>query len=185
MENADSQIKSGGTNMTINDFKNLDEIPWDKHRLMGDFLLRQNEMVRNNSYWNVLKFFRDEIISNDKESGTTVLEGNKKREIYMLLLRERLIPPYIEYSGIVKGVIGDAFVMDIIREAEQGEYGFQNAMELHTDIFKSYEERNEQRQKYIDFELSNFKEYINESEFINESKSTKQFIIDVIGEVLR
>lgn len=171
--------------MTINDFKNLDEMPWGKHRLMGDFSLRQNEKVRNNSYWNILKFFRDEIISNEEESDNIEIEGNKKREIYMLLLREHFIPPFIEYSGIVKGVIGDAFVMDIIREAEQGEYGFQNAMELHTDIFKSFEERNEQRQKYIDFELSNFIEYINESDFINESKSTKQFIIDVIGEVVR
>ena len=41
-----------------------------------------------------------------------------------------------------------------------------------------------EEQKYIDFELSKFKEYINESEFINESKSIKQFIIDLIGEVL-
>lgn len=170
--------------MTINDFKNLDEMPWGKHRLMGDFSLRQNEMARNNSYWNILRFFCDEIISNEEESDNIEIESNKKREIYMLLLREHFIPPFIEYSGIVKGVIGDAFVMDIIREAEQGEYGFQNAMELHTDIFKSFEERNEQRQKYIDFELSNFKEYINENEFINESKSTKQFVIDVIGDVL-
>ena len=170
--------------MKVKDFKNLDEMPWGKHRLMGDFSLRQNETARNNSYWNILKFFRDEIIGNEEESDKKEIDSNKKRDIYWLLLREHLIPPFIEYSGIVKGVIGDAFVMDVIRGAEQGEYGFQNVLELHTDIFKSHEERNEQRQKYIDFELSHFKEYINESEFINESKNTKQFIINVIGEVL-
>lgn len=170
--------------MTINDFKTLDEMPWGNHRLMGDFSLRQNELVRNNSYWNILKFFRDEIISNEEDSDTMEIDSNKKREIYWLLLREHLIPPFIEYSGIVKGVLGDAFVLEVIRNAEQGEHGFQNVLELHTDIFKSYEERNEQRQKYIDFELHKFKEYINESEFINESKSIKQFIIDLIGEVL-
>lgn len=170
--------------MTINDFKSFDDMPWGKHRLMGDFSLRQNEMARNNSYWNILKFFRDEIIRNEEESDKKEIDSNKKRDIYWLLLREHLIPPFIEYTGIVKGVLGDAFVLEVIRNAEQGEHGFQNAMELHTDIFKSFEERNEQRQKYIDFELSNFKEYINESEFINESKSTKQFVIDVIGDVL-
>ena len=170
--------------MTINDFKNLDEMPWGKHRLMGDFSLRENETARNNSYWNIYSFFRDKIYSEDKKVGDLDVESNRKRDIYWLLLREHLIPPFIEYSGIVKGVIGDAFVMDVIRGAEQGEYGFQNVLELHTDIFKSHEERNEQRQKYIDFELSHFKEYINESEFINESKNTKQFIINVIGEVL-
>ena len=170
--------------MKVKDFKNLDEMPWGKHRLMGDFSLRQNETARNNSYWNNLKLFRDEITGNEEESDKKEIESHKKRDIYWLLLREHLIPPFIEYSGIVKGVIGDAFVMDVIRGAEQGEYGFQNVLELHTDIFKSHEERNEQRQKYIDFELSHFKEYINESEFINESKNTKQCIINVIGEVL-
>ncbi len=173
--------------MTINDFKNLDEMPWGKHRLIGDFSLRENETARNNSYWNILKFFRDEIISNEEESDGIKIDSNKKRDIYWLLRSEQFIPPYIEYSGIVKGIIGDAFAMEVIRNAEQGEYGFQTVLELHTDIFKSYEERNEQRQKYIDFELSNFKEYINEGEFefINKDKRTKQFIIDVIGEVLR
>lgn len=180
--------------MTINDFKNLDEMPWGKHRLMGDFSLRENETARNNSYWNIYSFFRDKIYSEDKKVGDLDVESNRKREInyllsyeksdiYNLLLREHFIPKFIGYSGVVKGVVGDAFVMEVIKlEDVPGRYEFETDLELHTDIFASYEERHEQIQKYIDFELSNFKTYIYENGLNNGSR---QVIIDVIGEVVK
>ena len=75
--------------MTINDFKTLDEMPWGNHRLMGDFSLRQNELVRNDSYWNILKFFRDEIISNEEDSDTMEIDSNKKNMAYYIILKEK------------------------------------------------------------------------------------------------
>lgn len=180
--------------MTINDFKNLDEMPWGKHRLMGDFSLRQNEQKRNDSYWNIYVFFRDKIYSEDKELGDLNIESNRKREInyllsyekreiYNILLREHFIPYFIGYSGIVKGVVGDAFVMDVLKlENVPGRYEFETDIELHTDIFASYEERKEQSQKYIDFELSNFETYICENGL---NDGSIQVILDVIREVVK
>lgn len=180
--------------MTINDFKNLDEMPWGKHRLMGDFSLRQNETARNKSYWNIIKYFQDEIFEAGYED--MLVEQNmtietylrllrdsidmsrKKGELYSLLCSEHVIPPYIRYSGIVKGLFGDCYVMEII-QLEKGE----TILELYPEIFASYEEMENPRQKYIDFELSKFKEYINEDKSIDER--TKQFILDIVEEVLK
>lgn len=179
--------------MTINDFKNLDEMPWGKHRLMGDFSLRQNETALNHSYWNIIKYFQDEIFEAGYED--MLVEQNmtietylrllrdsidmsrKKGELYSLLCSEHVIPLYIRYSGIVKGLSGDCFVMEIIQLEKGG-----TVLELYLEIFASYEEMENPRQKYIDFELSKFKEYINEDKSIDER--TKQFILDIVGKVL-
>ena len=168
--------------MTINDFKNLDEMPWGKHRVMGDFSLRQNETVRNNSYCEVYGLFRHYGILEDEH---LVINDDRKKEILQLLIREHIIPYYPTYSGIVKGTIGDAFVIEIIREPNQGESDLQTDLVLYTEIFSSLEELERQRKNYIDFELSKFKEYIInlESQFLNQD--SRQFIIDVIEGILK
>lgn len=74
--------------MTINDFNNLDEMPWGKHRLMGDFSLRQNETARNNSYRNIIKYFQDEIFEAGYED--MLVEQNMTIETYLRLLRDSI-----------------------------------------------------------------------------------------------
>ena len=163
--------------MTVFDFKNMDEIPFGAHRLMGNgFALRTNKQVREASYWDIYQH----LLNYESEDRMT-------EDVENYISKKLRIPVILSYSGVVKGICDYNFVMESLCYEDSYSRELSTIVGLHEEIFSSIEEQRAKRDAYIEYELNELIEYISDKDgnngILNDDK-LKQSLIDSVTTIL-